>query len=293
MFRVIAVGRFDGVHLGHQHLLSLAKKEAQKLGWSVLAYTFPPQYPALLPLSAKIALLRRFVDEVEVGEWEKVRVLSPEEFLREEIVGRLRGRALVMGPDHRFGRDRKGDPELARAIGQALNLKVMVVPPFFVAGKAVSSRLIRELVEQGEVVRAQELLGRPPVLFGQVVPGVGLGKNLGFPTLNLALDPVQVRPKEGVYLSWVFWPDGHGPALFYHGRRPTFPTLPPSSEVHLLSSPPSSPPEILEIHVLRFLRPDIRFPSPAALVEQIKKDVAEAERSLQTFSPPHPILIGV
>lgn len=293
MARVVAVGRFDGVHLGHQHLLSFGKALASGKGWSFLAYTFPPEFPALLPLFTKLRLLRQFADEVEVVPWEKVRNLSAEEFLKEEVVGRLGGRALVMGEDHRFGRDRAGSPELAQALGKELGLEVHVVPPFRLGGEIVSSRKIRELISAGEVERAGKLLGRAPILFGRGVKGVGLARTLGFPTINLELDPVLIRPKDGVYLAWAFWPGGGGPGLFYHGRRPTFPNLPPSAELHLLSAPPASQPELLEIHLLRFLRPDMMFPSPEALAERIRQDVEEARRTLALLAPPRPLSPGL
>ena len=286
---MVAVGRFDGVHLGHQHLLSFSRELAERKGWSFLAYTFPPEPPALLPLDVKIHLLRRFASEVEVVEWEKIRNLSPQEFLEKEVVGRLSGRALVMGADHRFGRDRAGNPELARRLGKELGLEVHVVPPLSLGGEIVSSRRIRELVSMGEVERARELLGRPPVLFGRGIKGVGMGKTLGFPTINLELDPIVVRPREGVYIAWAFWPNGNGPALFYYGKRPTFPGLSPSTELHLLSSPPSGLPEVLEVHLLRFLRVDTRFPSAEALVQRIEQDVDEAKKALAMICPPAPL----
>ncbi len=293
MFRVITVGRFDGVHLGHQHLLAFARKLAEERAWQVLAYTFPPESPALLPLSAKVALLRRWVDVVEVGDWPRVRHLSAEQFLREEVVERLAGRALVMGPDHRFGQGRRGNYALARALGAELGLEVWVVPPLKVRGEVVRSRRIRELLQRGEVAQAQELLGRPPALFGRPVSGAGLAKGLGFPTINLELDSVLVRPKDGVYLAWTFWLGGGAPALFYSGKRLTFPGLPPSVEVHLLAPPPPEPPQILEVHLLDYLRSDLRFPTPAALAKRIAEDVAAAQTRVRELPPPEPILHGL
>ncbi len=286
---VVAVGRFDGVHLGHQRLLSKAKELAQRRGWSVLAYTFPPEFPALLSLPAKVALLRRLVDEVEVVEWERVRELSPQAFLREEVVGRLGGRALVMGPDHRFGRGREAGPEQARELGKKLGLEVWVVEPFQLDGEVVSASLVRELIVQGAVERAARLLGRPPVLVGRVIPGAGLARKLGFPTINLELDPILVHPADGVYAAWAFWPGGQAPGLFYQGKRPTFPSLPPSAEVHLFSPPPLALEEI-EVHLLAWLRPDQAFPSTTALAQQIERDVAQARALLAEFAPPRPLL---
>lgn len=287
--RVIAVGRFDGVHLGHRHLLGQARAWAHARGCSLLAYTFPPEPPALLPLPAKVRLLGEEADEVEVVPWERVRDLGAEEFLREEIQGRLKGCALVMGPDHRFGRGREAGPAQARELGEKLGLAVVVVEALQVDGRVVSARRIRELIGQGEVDEAARLLGRPPTLWGRVVPGVGLARRLGFPTLNLALDPLLVRPADGVYLAWSFWPGGGAPGLFYHGKRPTFPGLPPSAEVHLFSPPPPDLAEV-EVHLLARLRPDQVFPSPEALARQIERDVAQARALLADRGPPRPLV---
>lgn len=287
--RVIVVGRFDGVHLGHGHLLSQARALAQARGCPLLAYTFPPEPPALLTLSLKVRLLRDWADEVEVVPLARVQELEAAEFLRTEIRGRLRGCALVMGPDHRFGRGRQAGPEQARKLGDELGLEVLVVEPLQLDGEVVSARRIRELLAQGEVDRAARFLGRPPVLVGRVVPGVGLARRLGFPTLNLELEPVLVRPADGVYVAWAFWPGGHSPGLFYHGKRPTFPTLPPSTEVHLFSPPPPALAGV-EVHLLARLRPDQTFPSPQALVHQVEQDVEKARALLSGLTPPRPLL---
>lgn len=287
--RVIAVGRFDGVHLGHRHLLSQARALAQARGCALLAYTFPPDPPALLPLAVKVRLLRELVDEVEVVPLAQVRDLGAEEFLRQEIRERLGGCVLVMGPDHRFGRAREAGPEQARALGKKLGLEVWVVEPFQLDGEVVSARLVRELIARGAVERAARLLGRPPLLVGRIVSGAGLARQLGFPTLNLALDPVLVRPADGVYVAWAFWPGGQAPGLFYQGRRPTFPGLPASAEVHLFSPPPPGLEE-LEVQLLAWLRPDQAFSSPQDLVRQIERDVAQAHQLLDECAPPRPLL---
>lgn len=292
MPRVVAVGRFDGVHLGHQHLLGQGRRLAQARGWSLLAYTFPPEGLALLPLVAKVRLLQAWADEVAVVPWEEVWELGAEEFLRREVQERWDGRAIVLGRDHHFGHGREADARRAQELGQALGLEVLVVPPLEMGGAPVSARRIREALAQGRVEEAAALLGRPPVLFGQPVPGAGLARQLGFPTINLALEELVQRPGDGVYAAWAYWPGGGSPGLFYLGRRPTFPSLPPSAEIHVLRPPPALTGETVEVHLLRFLRPDQRFASPEELARQIEVDKAEATRLLQTLHPPQPVLVG-
>lgn len=290
---VVAVGRFDGVHLGHQHLLAEARRLARELRIPAVAYTFPPTGEALLPLPAKRALLGKFCDRVVIRPWGEIRDLSPEEFVRRELVGALGAKTVVVGPNHRFGHQARGDVELLRELGKRFSLRVRVVPPRLdERGEVISSRRIRGLVRAGEVEEAGRLLGRPPVLIGERVPGAGLASKLGFPTLNLAPWPGQLRPRPGVYIAWAHWPGGGGPGLFYLGSRPTFPHLPPSCEVHLFSPPKPEPQGLLEVALLSRLRPDMKFPGSQALHRQIEEDLARARELLASFSPPAPLLVN-
>lgn len=288
MARVVVVGRFDGVHTGHQHLL----REARRAGDTVVAYTFPPRGPSLLTLEAKVHLLRDHADEVEVVPWERVETLTPEAFVREEIVGRLGATAVALGPDHRFGRDRAGDVAALKHLGPELGLAVHVVPPLCQDGAAVSSGRIRDLLREGEVGRAARLLGRPPWITGEPIPGAHLAHQLGYPTVNLRLAAELVRPRAGVYAAWAHFPDGEGPALFYVGNRPTFPDLPPSAEVHLLTPPRGEVRGPVEVHLLSFIRPDERFPTPQALALQIAKDIASGQKILGQSLAPRRLLPG-
>ncbi|MCR4391571.1 MAG: hypothetical protein NUV94_02040 [Candidatus Acetothermia bacterium] len=292
MGRLVAVGRFDGVHLGHQALFAEGRRLAQERGLILTAYTFPPRGPSLLTLAAKERLLGALADEVTVVRWEQVQDLAPDVFLREELVERLGARGVVLGPDHRFGRGRAGDVGLLRRLSGELGLSVHVVEPLEVDGGAVSSARIRDLLRCGEVAAAARLLGRPPCVVGQPVPGVALARRIGFPTVNLDLAPELLRPREGVYAAWAHWPGGDGGALFYIGKRPTFPGLPPSAEVHLLVPPAGEVPGPVEVHLLRFLRGDERFSDPEALTRRIARDRQEAETVVRATRPPTPLLVG-
>jgi riboflavin kinase/FMN adenylyltransferase len=290
---VVAVGRFDGVHLGHQFLLREARRSAREWGVPAVAYTFPPTGEALLPLPAKQALLERFCDRVLVKPWPEVRHLSPEEFVSRELVGALGAKVVVVGPNHRFGHRARGDVDLLRTLGQRFSLQVRVVPPRTDAtGEVISRRRIRELVRAGRVEEAGKVLGRPPMLWGERVSGVGLASKLGFPTVNLELWPGQLRPPAGVYLAWARWSGGSGAGLFYLGSRPTFPHLPPTCELHLLSSPEPEPEGLLEVALFSQLRPDMRFSGPRELGRQIQDDLRRARDFLSSLSPPAPVLVG-
>ncbi len=278
MSRVVAVGRFDGVHRGHQFLLREARCRAA--GGGVVAYTFPPRGPSLLTREAKERLLRGYADEVLVVPWESVQGMEAEDFVREELVGRCGAEAIVVGPDHRFGKGRVGDVETLRRLAPSLGFEVHVVDPLHMGGDAVSAARIRDLIASGRVEEAASLLDRPAWEVGRPTPGAGLARKLGFPTVNLVLAPELVRPRPGVYAAWAQWHVGEGKALFYIGDRPTFPELPPSVEVHLFVSPSGQVEGPVEVHLIGFIRSDQRFPGERALAAQVSRDREQAEEIL-------------
>lgn len=289
MARIIAVGKFDGVHLGHRRLLNEGRRWAKELGASFAAFTFPFQREALLPLSVRLRLLGELTDEVIVRDLHDLIGLAADEFLRmlQKDFGAV---GLIMGPGHRFGKGRGGNPDYAREWGRRHGLMVRVLGPFLCQGRPVSARYIRDHLKRGEVREARLLLGRYPPLFGKRIQGAKVGRRLGYPTVNLELSPEQLRPRAGVYLAWAFWAGGEGPGLFYLGDRPTFPRLPPAAEVHLFEAPRPEPEGTVEVHLMEFLREDRRFPTEEALVEQIGRDVTRGQELLEVLPTPEPLL---
>ncbi len=289
MGRVIAVGKFDGLHIAHRLLLRRGREIAREGGLDFLVCTFRQSGDALLPNAVKECLLRREADEVEVLDLDSVRDLSAGDFL--EWLRKERNlRALVMGPGHRFGRDREGDPRFALEWGEARGIRVEVLPPVTAGPLPVSSRYIRERLREGDVKGAARLLGHPPLLYGRPVTGAGLGRKLGFPTVNLELPPELLRPKAGVYLAWAFWEGGDGAGLFYLGKRPTFPELPPAAELHLFRPPSPDPRGEVEVHLLAYLREDRAFPGPEALRSRIAQDIREGKALLGSLSRPRSLV---
>ncbi len=272
-------------------LLARSRQLAQRLGLTLTAYTFPATAPALLPTAAKRALLQRLADTVLVADWDDLREVDAETFLRRELAGRLDARAVVMGADHRFGKNRGGDAQLARRLAPELTLKVEVVPPLEVGGAPVSARRVRELLHAGRVADAATLLGRPPALWGTPVRGAGLGRDLGYPTLNLHIEEELLLPAHGVYAAWGHHAAGEGPGLFYLGDRPTFPGLSLSAELHLLEPPAATVERLVEVHLLAYLRGDERFADSETLKEQIRRDIGAARRVLARAPVPVPVLV--
>ena len=289
---VLAVGSFDGVHLGHRAILDRALALARGLGTSAGVLTCEP-LPAqlinpdftfvLTPLNEKVELLVALgMDFVKVVRFDDALRRTPAgEFVEREILG-PRPQAVVVGHDHRFGHLGRGDVTLLRRLLEARRVRLEVVPEFVLHDAPVRSTRIRERLLLGDVGRARELLGRPYRLSGPVETGTGTGTGLGFPTLNLAVhERRRLVPADGVYAALVEWLGSPPrPAAVNIGHRPTFCGQSRSIEAHVIDARVEPPPVRLDILFLRRLRPERRFPDPAALSVQIAEDVAAARREL-------------
>ena len=234
MKRVIALGFFDGVHLGHGALLRRTVERACEIGAVAAACTFDTHPSALIskntvPLlttPADRALLMRElygVKEVIITPFDQaMRTMAWDVFVRDYLVGKLDACHLVAGHDYRFGYKGEGTPEKLQTLCAELGLGCDIIPPVMVEGQIVSSTLIRTLVEQGEMERARAFLGHPYLIRGTVGHGKHLGSKLGFPTVNVTLDSGILLPAFGVYAAKVILENGESyPAAANIGRRPT------------------------------------------------------------------------
>lgn len=220
MKKVIALGFFDGVHLGHAQLLKETVKMAQSLGAQAVCCTFDrrPESlishtpPALLTTPAERAGLMKElygIEDVIIAPFdEKMRQMPWEMFVKDFLVGQHEAVGLVCGHDYRFGYKGEGTPEKLQNLCETMGLGCKVVGKVTVDGVTVSSTLIRRLVEQGNMEGAVKLLGHPYVMAGAVRHGKGLGGKLGFPTVNLMMEQGKLVPAFGVYAAKVTLPDG-------------------------------------------------------------------------------------
>ena len=284
---VVALGNFDGVHLGHQAVIRRAIEEGRARGARVVAATFDPhprevlwpgKGPKLLttPEVKRELLLHYGVDEVrEIPFDEALSKKSPEEFVRDVLVGGVGARAVVVGENFRYGYRAAGDFEsLGRHMrevgGEAYGVSILAVD------ENVSSTRIRELVVGGEVREAAGLLGRPYALRGEVVVGDRRGRLIGFPTANVLPDPRVVVPGIGVYAGHLTV-DGqaHG-ACTNVGEAPTFDRRERRVEAHLLGFDGDLYGKIVDVSFLEKLRGERRFSGMEELKAQIGRDVEEA-----------------
>lgn len=295
----VAVGNFDGVHRGHQALVSAALACAGALGRPAVALTFDP-HPAqvlaperaprrLMTSSQKQeALAALGVDVLAVLPFtSRLAALSPEEFVAQVLKGALGASSVVVGEGFRFGAGRAGDVALLRLLGGQSGFDLVEVEAVREGSLPVSSTRIREALAAGDVLAAATLLGRPYFVDGLVVRGEARGRTLGFPTANLAPEN-EILPRSGVYAARVRVGDGAGEgepgsAVVNLGFRPTFGEGggEPRLEAHLLDFAGELYGQTLRVSFMARLRDERRFPGKDALRAQIGEDVARARAVLR------------
>jgi riboflavin kinase/FMN adenylyltransferase len=283
--RVVALGNFDGVHRGHAAVIGEAVRQARAAGHRAAVLVLDPhpdqvlrpdRFEGLLtPLAERAALVRALgVEDLLVLPFDRTEAArSPASFVADVLVARLGARAVVVGENFHYGHGGAGDVTTLASDGARLGLAVTVVPPVVVDGELVSASRVRAAVRAGEMEAARRLLGRPYALTGEVVHGDGRGRTLGFPTANIAFDPIYVPPRHGVYAVSV---PGYGGGVANFGPRPTVGSERPTLEVHLFQPPPDLYGRRLEVHFWTYLRPQVRFPDLDALKRQIAEDAARA-----------------
>lgn len=284
---VVTVGTFDGVHRGHQAILQyLIERADQREGISTVV-SFDPHprevvhgdaVPLLTTVEERAALLEAYGLErfVVIPFTPAFARLSPEDYVREILLQRVGLKEIVIGYDHRFGRNREGDQALLEQMGHAHGFSVDVIPAQEVDHDVVSSSKIRDvLAQKGDVQHARDMLGHNYTLRGTVEEGEGRGRQLGYPTANLAIhDERKLVPRIGVYATRVRIGDArpvYG-GMMNIGRRPTFEGMDVTVEVHLLDFAGPLYGETLHVEFLQRLRDEQKFDSPDALVAQLSSD---------------------
>lgn len=291
---VATVGVFDGVHLGHFHVLREVVSRAKESGLKSVMVTFADHPKSVLigrapatvtSLEHRLLLFRRAgIDATLVLRFTpELRELSAQDFTHKYLLQGLGLRELVFGFDSKFGKNRSGNPESLRPLSESLGFAITEVPPLKLAGRAVSSTFIREAVQLGDLESAALMLGRPVSVLGTVVPGDQRGRELGFPTANLDLHH-ELHPPRGVYAGLVRLPGsaqpGLLPAVINLGTSPTFEGDAEKVEVHLIDFDGDLYGQDLEVYFLQVIRPEAAFENAAALRAQIQTDLADAREIL-------------
>ena len=291
---VVTVGTFDGVHRGHRDVLDRLVARGRALGLRTVLVTFEPHplevvNPAAAPLMLTLGEEKREVLAESGIDYLAVVPFTPtlaryaaQEFVTRVLRERFNMEYLLMGYDHGFGRNREGDVEVLQALGAREGFRVEVVPPVSIGdGRPISSTSIRRAVAGGDLERAAHGLGRPYALGGRVVQGASRGRGLGFPTINLAPpSPRKLLPPQGVYAVRVQTPGGAHGGMLNLGPRPTFGDPSVGIEAHLFDASGDWYGAWVRVDFIARLRDTQKFASPAALVEQLRRDEDDARRVL-------------
>ena len=286
----LSIGNFDGVHIGHQALLSEMTAFASETGLAPAVLTFYP-HPTVVVAPDRTPPMISTLDQrlwllgaagatriLVLAFTPEVARLSPEEFVREILVGALETKAVFVGQNFHFGHKQAGTPDTLRVLGAELGFMTRFIKPITWRGETVSSSAIRQYLGQGNVSRAGRLLGRCFSLEGAVVEGRGVGSKQTVPTLNLRPAAGQLVPR-GVYITETHEPSSarRWGSITNCGVRPTFGGDELTIETFLLSPLEGAAPQEIEVRFRRFVREERQFPTPEALKAQIFKDMARAQ----------------
>lgn len=285
----VTIGKFDGVHRGHQYVVGQLREHAREEGLASVVITLHPHPITVLrpgtlvtylcSLEERVALLQALgVDRVGVLSFtSELAQLSYRDFVG-LLVEQLDMRVLLVGPDFALGRDREGNVERLRAFGEERGFRVDAVSLLSEEGAKVGSGAVREALARGDMETVTELLGRPLALRGPVVRGEERGVRIGFPTANIAVAPDLALPKFGVYVTRAYLGEAAYGSVTNIGQRPTFGAGRPTIEAHLLDFEGDCYERELRIELLHRLRDEQRFSGVDELVTQIRRDV-EATRA--------------
>ena len=287
---VVTSGTFDGVHLGHQKILNRLKEVSLKVGGETVVITFWP-HPRLVlyPTDTKLKLLNTFEERVELIKEQGIQHLlripftkkfsniSSNDFIQKILVERIGTKKLVIGYDHKFGKNREGSFEQLKLKGPKYGFDVEEIPRQELEQVAISSTKIRSAIEQGDVDSANHLLGRPFSLTGRVVSGEKLGRMLGFPTANIDLDTHYKQiPADGIYAVMVSHESTNYKGMLYIGQRPTVGGAHQTIEVNIFDFDKNIYGESLTVRFIKNIREDIKFNDLEALKQQLVVDKSNA-----------------
>jgi riboflavin kinase/FMN adenylyltransferase len=287
---VVAIGNFDGLHLGHQKILGCLVEKARENELVSLVLTFSP-HPERVLEGGRIAMIQTLeqrlagirsagVHAVLLASFDRAFAgLTSAEFVNRIVVSSLKAKEVVIGENFRFGRSRQGDVDDLRRFGRNLGFAVNPIPSAIRGGQVVSSSLIRRLLDEGRINEANTLLGRPYEIEGRVVRGSGRGRELGFRTANIQT-PNEILPR-GVYLTAADFLGFSHPSLTNIGRRPTFGGGCLQVETHIFAFQGMLYRRRIGLRFLRKLRVEKKYASPEGLIRQVQKDIAAAQAYLE------------
>jgi len=283
---VVTIGTFDGVHLGHRKILERLKNIAHTIqGETVLVTFWPHPKMVLFPKDHGIKLLSTFDEKAALLENlgidhlisipfdKEFSLMESKDFIEKILVNKIKTRKLVIGYDHRFGRGREGGFEHLQAEQERYNFDLEEIPRKDIDNIGISSTKIRKSLESGDILKANEFLGRPYFLQGKVIEGDKIGRTIGFPTANIELKETnKLVPMDGAYIAQVFVDNQPYEGMLNIGVRPTVSGNKKNIEVNILNFDANIYEKTIGIQFLSFLRPEKKFDNLNALKTQLTRD---------------------
>ena len=289
---VLTIGNYDGVHLGHQKILSMVGKKAEEIGGTSMVMTFDPHPVKVIAPEKNVKLLTTPEEKARLIAKMGIDVLlfitftkefsqiAPDEFISELLVKKLNIKEVIVGANYSFGKSKKGNIDLLRKRGKEFGFHATAVQDVMLHGNIVSSSSIRSLLLKGAVQDVITYLGRAYSILGTVIKGKGRGKSiLNIPTANIT-SPVEIAPKEGVYAVRVGYKGSIYDGVANIGKNPTFGNTDVSYEVHLFGFSGDLIGESLRIYFIDRIRNERTFPDVATLEKQIREDMDIAGKIL-------------
>ncbi len=286
----VALGNFDGIHKGHQYLIgdTIKKANEKKIKPSILLFKNHTKLTInknnvyiLTSNKQKLKILKDMgIETVYTMDFnENIMKLSSEEFIKEIIVDKLKAKIVTVGFDYRFGYKASGDSEYLKKLGEVYGFETNIVMPICIDNEIVSSTKIRNLIQLGDVKKANKFLGRYYSIIGNVVSGRSRGRKLGYPTANIELLDNYKIPKPGVYQSITILEGKQFVSLTNIGNNPTFNEEGLKIENHILNFNENIYGKAIEIQFVNFIRENIKFNAVDELIKQITKDVEYIKRN--------------
>jgi riboflavin kinase/FMN adenylyltransferase len=289
----VTIGKFDGIHLGHQKLIRALNAAAAEHALQSVLVTFDKHPDVLLnPHHAKLPLIgahqkQQLVEATNVDVMltleftQQLAELSPTEFVQQILVDGLNAKIVLVGEDFRFGHKGQGDIHLLHDLGQQLGFEVRVISAENLNHEKISSSRIRELLDEGNVSAAAAMLGRNHTSVGLIEHGLKIGREIGFPTANMARDCEGYLPLDGVYAGWLKVDDKEYPAAHSVGVNATFQEVPRLVESHVLDrNDLDLYDKKVTLEFVEFIRPAAKFNGVEDLVEEINRDLAKTRKIL-------------
>ncbi|WP_374166828.1 bifunctional riboflavin kinase/FAD synthetase [Arcticibacter sp. MXS-1] len=285
---VVTIGTFDGVHIGHRKIISRLVEDAKKMdAESVILTFFPHPRMILHPEDESLKLINTIQEKTELMESLGVdhliitpftrdfSNLSPEDYIQHILIDKIGIRKIIIGYDHRFGKDRGGDFALLEKYAAVCHYEIEEIPEQDLNDVAVSSTKVREALLRGDVKTAADFLGYPFQLRGMVIKGDQIGRTIGFPTANLLVEErYKLIPSDGIYAVEIAYKGTEQPlrGMAYIGNRPTINGMTRNIEVNIFDFDTEIYGETLRLHFLEFIRSDMKFSSLEELQQQIARD---------------------